>query len=371
MEVFEIPRSEYDGELEEVTRTEFESGRDFNEYLSEYYFDLSNRELYIVSGVTELPRTDFEEALEAEGWRIDSEYGVVKKVGKEYGAHRAEAYLYFNEENQLFFFYTDQRKTEEIDDALIPLLEDIDRAHYLYISPRILREVTDKIAEEQEAAKVTEFIAKRTKGTKIDSQATPDQERTINYYSDDGLKRLREMEEKYGVLPHILEISIPDNLTFRMNKEGIFKLRSGSLELLFDYIEECIGQTLQIKEAYDSTRVEPVTISEGYTVSQSIPARIEFTQPMSFDELGPLKSNLRSGDYALLDTRSERGSVYFSSKIYDQKNNLFFNVRADENAIRIFPEKESNISTFFRFFEIVQLTLDDQAEAATVELGAS
>lgn len=370
MEAFEIPRTQYEGAEEGVVRQEFESERDFHDYLSEYYFDISSNELYIVSGVTELTKDVFEENLEEKGWMTEEEYGVVKRVSKPYGDEKAVAYLYFNQETQVFFFYTDQRKTEEIDNELIPLLEDLDRSHYLYISPRVLRNLTDKIAEEHESAKVTEFIAKRTKGTKIDSE-TSDQERTINYYSDDGLKRLREMEEKYGVLPHILEITIPKELTFRINKEGVFKLRSGSLSLLFEYIEECLEQTLEVKRAYDTARTESIEISENYTISQSVPARIEFTQPMTYEELTPFKSNLRDSDYALIDSRSERGSLYFSSKVYDQRNNLFFNVRADENAIRIFPKKKNDISTFFRFFEIVQLTLDDRARAASVEIEAS
>jgi len=364
MEIFEIPRNQFDGVAEEVVRTEFADGADFNEYLSEHYSGLSDNDLYIVSGVTELSKGQFEDAIQDEGWETDSSYGAVVKVGKDYGEQRAEAYLFFNPENQLFYFYTDQRKTEEINGALIPLLKKLHKAHYLYISPRILRQVTEKIAEEWETAMVTEFIAKRTKGTKVDSEVTPDQERTINYYSNDGLFRLREMEEKYGVLPHILEISIPGELTFRMNKEGVFKLKSGSLDLLFDYIEECIGQTLEIKKAYDSTRVEFVEVSHDESVSQSIPARIELTYPLRYDEIGPLEKKLKSGDYALIDTITQRGSVYFASKVYDQKNNLFFNVRADEDAIRVFPEEERNISTFFRFFEIVQLSLDDGASAA-------
>lgn len=353
MEVFEVPPDE------------FEDGPEFNRYLSRNYSALSGDDLYIISGVTELTQAEFEEQLEERGWKTDREYGVIKKIGSQYSQdHRAEAYLHFDQDEQLFFFYTDQRKTEEINDAVVPLLRTIRGVHYLYISPRILKEVTEQIAEQNESAKVTEFIAKRTEGTEIPALERPDEERTINYYGDDGLRTLREVEQKYGVLPHILEIDIPGELNFRIDKEGVFKLKSGSLSLMFEYLDECITQCLDIKEAYDSTRVEDIEIAEDNVVSQSTPARIELN--LEFDDLGPLKTSLQDNDYALIDTNAERGSVYFSSKIYDQENNLFFNIRADKNAIRVFPKEERDIGTFFRFFEIIQSTVDEHAEPESI-----
>ncbi|PSQ14005.1 hypothetical protein BRD02_10750 [Halobacteriales archaeon QS_8_69_73] len=357
MEVFEIPSDE------------FEDGPEFNRYLTRNYSGLSSNDLYIISGITELTRAEFEGQLEGRGWSVDQEYGAIKKIGHQYSQdYRAEAYLHFDEDQQLFFFYTDQRKTEEINDAIVPLLRTIKGVHYLYISPRILKEVTEQIAEQNESAKVTEFIAKRTEGTEIPAAERPDEERTINYYGDDGLRTLREVEDRYGVLPHILEINIPTELNFRVDKEGIFKLKSGSLSLVFEYLDECINKCLDIKEAYDSTRVEDIEITEGNVVSQSTPARIDLN--LQYEDIDPLQTSLQDSDYALIDTNTERGSVYFSSKIYDQENNLFFNVRANEEAIRVFPKDERDIGAFFRFFEIVQSTVDEYAEPESIDYPA-
>ncbi|QIO25409.1 hypothetical protein [Haloarcula sp. JP-L23] len=354
-------------EVFEITSEEFEDGHEFNRYLSSEYTDLSNEDLYIISGVTELNQSKFEECLEDRGWEFEEEYGAIKKIENQYSQNRrAEAYLHFDSDEQLFFFYTDQRKTEEINGALIPLLRKIKGLHYLYISPNVLKAVTEEIAEENDSAKVTEFIAKRTRGTDIPAEERPDKERTINYYGDDGLRTLREVEEKYGVLPHILEISIPGELTFRMDKEGVFKLKSGSLRLMFEYVDECINQCLDIKEAYDSTRIDDVEITEGDVVSQSTPAKIGLEAPLEYDDIGPLQESLRGNEYALIDSHAERGSVYFSSKIYDQENNLFFNVRADSSGIRVFPRENRDIGTFFRFFETVQSAVDERAKAESI-----
>lgn len=352
-------------EVFDVGPDEFEDGPEFNRYLSDNYSSLSKDDLYIISGVTELSQSEFEARLDDKDWEVDQEYGCIKKISCQYSStHRAEAYLHFDNEKQLFFLYTNQRKTEEINGAIVPLLKHIRGVHYLYISPRVLKEVTEQIAEENESAKVTEFIAKRTKGTEIPAEERPNKERTINYYGDDGLRTLREVENKYGVLPHILEISIPGELNFRIDKEGVFKLKSGSLSLMFDYLDECINECLDIKQAYDSTNVEDIEISEGNVVSQSTPARIQLN--LEYEDIDPLQTSLRDRDYALIDTNVERGSVYFSTKVYDQENNLFFNLRADAEAIRVFPSDERDISTFFRFFELVQSTVDEHAVAESI-----
>ena len=56
MEIFEVPPDE------------FEDGPEFNRYLSRNYSALSDDDLYIISGVTELPQAEFEEQLEERGW---------------------------------------------------------------------------------------------------------------------------------------------------------------------------------------------------------------------------------------------------------------------------------------------------------------
>lgn len=99
-------------------------------------------------------------------------------------------------------------------------------------------------------------------------------------------------------------------------------------------------------------------------VSQSTPARIQLN--LEYEDIDPLQTSLRDRDYALIDTNVERGSVYFSTKVYDQENNLFFNLRADAEAIRVFPSDERDISTFFRFFELVQSTVDEHAVAESI-----
>jgi len=69
-----------------------------------------------------------------------------------------------------------------------------------------------------------------------------------------------------------------------------------------------------------------------------------------------------SSDASPRDGTESRG-VYWSAKIYDQKTNEFFKIRADENGIRVFPvDEDFSLSTFARFYEFVVENIDRRAE---------
>ncbi|EMA25307.1 hypothetical protein [Haloarcula amylolytica] len=351
----------------EVDRNSFEDSRDFHTYLSQNYSRLSGGDLYIIAGITELPKTDFIENIQRNGWEIIEELGDVLKLKNEYSENStAESYLTFDRQEQLFFLYTDQRKTEEIKHGIEPLLANTPGLHYLYISPRILREIREQIAEDYEAARVTRFIAKRTSGTDIHANKRAGTRRTINYYGSDGLQTIREVEREYGVLPHIMTISIPSELTFSIDKSGIFKLQSGSLLTLFEYLEECIESCLEIKDAYDHTDYSTIEMASGVEISKSKPAVVELQTPLEHPDLIELKNNLRKEEYLIYDVYTDRETISMSGKVYDEDYNMFFNIQVDETQIRIFPEEESDISSFIGFLEFIHVNVDERAEPVAV-----
>jgi hypothetical protein len=62
------------------------------------------------------------------------------------------------------------------------------------------------------------------------------------------------------------------------------------------------------------------------------------------------------------DSNSNNG-VYWTAKIYDEKTDEFFKVRADENGIRVFPvNDEFSLSTFSRFYEFIVEHVDSRAK---------
>lgn len=352
----------------DVERDTFEDRESFNAYLTEEYDSLSERDLYVITGITELPQEFLEQMLERSGWEVLEDYGAIQKIGKRFDdGLQAKAYFHYDPESQLLLFYTDQRKTEEIEGAIEPLLKKTSGLHYLYVSPRVLKDIRERIVEQESSAILTEFVAKRTERTETPAVYRPDNSRTFNYYGDDGLETLRELERDYGVLPHIMQIKIPGELTYRVSKEGIFKLLDGSLSMLFGYIEKCIHESLKIKEAYNSTDFRMLDVTEDFQIPSSSPATIKLQNHLEYHEVDRVSESLEDSGYVLLDSYAEEGSLFFSGKVYDEDNDVFFNIRANEDEIRVFPAEERDIGTFFRFYEFVQDKLDDRANFATIE----
>lgn len=361
-------------ELFEIERTDFRDRFDFNEYLSDHYSELSSRNLYIISGVTSLNRAEFEQRLAEHGFTIEAEYGAVKKVKNQYGSDDgngpvAEAYLTFDSEHGLFFLYTSQRKTIEIEDGIEPFFGAASDVHYLYLSPHVLSNARERIVESEPSAKVTEFIAKRTKRTDIPAATniSGDMSRTVNYYADDGLQQLRRWENELGVLPHIMQFDIPGTLKFRITKDGIFTLQSGSLTVLFEYVGDCIRESLRVADAYHDSDFEMLRMSDSFTLPSATPAVISLRNELEYHEIDDFITELEEEDYIVLNRYDEEGSLFFSAKVYDDEHNLFFDLRANQDEIRVFPREEQDIGSFYNLFEFIQDYIDDHASIEQLE----
>ncbi|ELZ88490.1 hypothetical protein C453_01460 [Haloferax elongans ATCC BAA-1513] len=351
----------------DVEPREFPDRVSFNHYLAENYDTLVDGDLYVIAGLTQYSRDEFLELLRREGYEIVEDYGGIQKISCDFGGDRpAEFYFTYDVEESVILFYTDMRKTEEIKNTVEPLLENQPGVHYLYISPGLLQEIREKIVSDDPATEITEFVAKRTERTDTSSRFRPDEWRTINYYGRDGLESLREMEESYGVLPRIMEFNVPGDLRFRINHEGVFKLKSGSLLRLFKHIEMCIEEALKVKLAYERTDFRMVRASKSLEVPTAEPATVALQNSIQYHELDALKQSLSEENYVLFNTYAEEGSLYFTTEVIDRVKNSAFRIKANENQIRIFPQDESDLGTFYRFYEFIQDSVDERAELARV-----
>lgn len=360
-------------ELFEIERSDFRDRFDFNEYLSNHYSDLCSRNLYIISGVTSLSRSDFEQRLVDRGFTIQEEYGAVKKIERQFGSNDGEpvarAYLTFDSEYGLFFLYTSQRKTVEIEGGIEPFFTNTPDIHYLYLSPHVLSSARERIVEAEPSAKITEFIAKRTKRTDMPTATgvSADMSRTVNYYADDGLQQLRRWENELGVLPHIMQFDIPGTLEFRITKKGIFTLHSGSLTTLFEYVEDCIRESLRVADAYQDSHFEMLRMSDSFKLPSATPAVITLRNELEYHEIDNFIADLEADDYVVLNRYEEEGSLFFSGKVFDDEHNLFFDLRANQDEIRVFPREEQDIGSFYHLFEFIQDYIDNRAEIEQLE----
>lgn len=334
----------------------------FNRYLAENYDSLSNDNLYIVVGLTEYDEETIYELLERNGYQITEEFGAIDRISCEYGADRpAEFYFSFDDDHEVLLFYTDMRKTEEIENTVEKFLERTSGIHYLYIGPQLLQEIREDIVQRSPAAEITEFVAKRTERTDTPATTRPEYARTINYYGRDGLETLRELEATYGVLPRIMEFDVPGGLRFRVNREGVFKRIEGSLLQLFEHIQQCIQDSIEVKEEYENSNFEMLRTSSNLEIPISEPALIDLENSLEYREIPKIKDNFEDHDYVTVGPFADEGSLYFSAKIVDQVKNTAFRVKANESQIKVFPIKEEDFGAFYRFYEFVQDSLDENA----------
>lgn len=345
-----------------VGDVEFPDRVSFNQYLTENYSVADDGDLYIIAGLTDYSWPQFREILENSGYEILDEYGEILKMRCDYGADgRIEFYLSFDDDEGVVLFYTNMRKTEEIENTIEEFLNNTPRVHYLYISPRVMQDIRERIATEEERTRVTQFVARRVERSEIPSRIRPGYSRTISYYGDDGLEAMREMEENYGVVPRLMEFNIPEVSKFKINREGVFNLQKGDLEYVFEQVQTCIREALRVKRAYSGANFEMVQTSNQLEVATAEPASISLRNRLQYHEIEGFKANMRDNDYVLLDTFAEEGSLYFSSKVLDQEKKNTFRIKANEDEIRVFPQENKDLGSFFRFYEFIQDSIDEDA----------
>jgi hypothetical protein len=363
----------------EVDKARFSSLARFNAYLADQGSEHFNNDLYIVAGFSHLSERELHELLEFRGYSIE-DLGAIQKIGRVYDepatddedetdkdAKRAEYYLYYDETSGVILFYTDMRKTEEIDSTVGELLADEEGLHYLYVSPRLFR-ILRETARQETHGEVTRFIADRLQESDYPARIRPEYERTIQYHGDDGLDTLAEMETNYGVRPRNITFNITNVAKFRVVRDGVFALERGDVERFFEYVHSCIEEAQKVKDAFDASSFEMLPATDNLSVPTSDPTTIQLSGSLNYEEVGPITSQMRDEGYLVVDSFRQEGSVYFTSKVIDTEKQNTFRLRASEDEIRVFPqESESHVGSFLRFHEFVQNHVDPNASVAPVE----
>ncbi|WP_132060297.1 hypothetical protein [Halorussus amylolyticus] len=345
-----------------VGDVEFASRVSFNQYLTESYSVADDGDLYVIAGLTDYSWPEFRTLLENRGYEILEEYGEIVKMACDYGTDgRIEFYLSFDRDTQIILFYTNMRKSEEIENTIEILLRETPRVHYLYIAPRVMQDIRETIAADDPNARVTQFSSHRVERSDIEARIRPDFSRTIQYFGDDGLQTMREMEENYGVVPRLMEFRIPDTSNFKINREGVFNLQGGDLGYLFEHVETCIENALRVRRAYENASFEMVRTTGQLEVPTAEPASISLQNRLQYHEVEDFKASMKENDYVLLDTFAEEGSLFFSSKVIDQEKKNSFRIKANEDEIRVFPQENKDLGSFFRFYEFIQNSIDEDA----------
>lgn len=355
--------------LFEVHRDEFSGLQEFNSHLSQLWTEAIENDLYVIVGLSQFNEAEFIRILEREGFST-TDLGEITRIDKPFvdsNGNEGEAsfYLHYDDSEHsggVALFYTDQRKTEEIEGTIIPILEDSSGLYYLNVSPSLFRSIRQELIAQDESSRIIEFVAHRSKDSDYPCRIRPEVTRTINYYGDDGFQALEELEQNYGVRPRYLKFDVPNRARFKITRKGVFTLISGSLDVLFDYVEFCVQKALEVKREYDASSFEMLPTTETLQVPSSEPADIRLSGQLNFSQVSEIQDHMESTDWVFVNTFKQEGSVYFSGEVYDQQKRERFRMKATDERIRVFPqEEEGGLGSFLRFYEFVQNHVDPEA----------
>jgi hypothetical protein len=228
-----------------------------------------------------------------------------------------------------------------------------------------MQELKDGLIEEYEDLLITYFSAKRAPNSEITAQFRPDVTRGIQYRGDDGKRTLEEMEFYYGVLPKILEIRLPNGVSFRIDNKGIITLFRGSFGDVFKIIESIVGKLIKIKYAIEesSYTIHKVGINKQFSHAIQTPWSIVLPSGLKIEDIPNFCRSLRDEewDFTLLNHMLLKEESYFSARIIDNNNNSLFDIASTGKRMDVFPIEQTDISSSIRFYEFLVENVDPLA----------
>ncbi|MCK5291411.1 MAG: hypothetical protein KAR39_05305 [Thermoplasmata archaeon] len=279
----------------------------------------------------------------------------------------------FDEEHKIGAFITKWRKSDEIPKRLEEPLRFENRIAQLWIKPLTLSKMMDRLREDFRGLKVTWFSGiadpKLCRGIR-----RPEVERSLQYGGEDGLKTLEEMKKEYGIMPKIVEFSIPNVGGYRIDNRGIVTVRQGTLGPVYDAILKAVSDIQPLLESFDQSRVEtvPSTLSEySLNLRKVSPLTVKLGRPLFTSELdrfeyivsreelfSTMNRYVREGD-------DESVASYYSLYL-DEKNYASFGVdfSGSDYTFSIYPDKEKSLPSMISFYSALYDNLERGIEAA-------
>lgn len=388
MGLFRItPPSKDDENSEDDDDPEFSTISDFRVFLDERAG--FSGDLHILHGVTSLSRESLIEELGPGPWLETSDFGdaVTKLVSRVSISNHEETgfYLAMNppdeddtENNKVergghFVLYSDLPKSSFIDKHLIEWVGKTPQTTKIKINHHRIMQIISNAPNPDDSPEQRVFsdeIVFRQKDSSQIKNNTRTVDRTICYYGNDARDRVGEFYEQYDLEIDKIKIRVPGKVKFKIDRSGVFKLKSGSITTFYQYIDSVIKALLEVKSEYDNTDPEEVEFGQtDQLISQSRPARLRIEEGDSEwdrDLIDSLFETLRSHGYVPLNPYIEQDPLYFASEIYFTKKQLYFDMRGDRDEMRFFPRHDDEeISTIYAVVDIVESILGEPVEAVT------
>lgn len=277
-------------------------------------------------------------------------------------------YSYFDESNGFCMFVTLENKTDVIPKTLMSFVQNTPNFTPLWINPDTLDEIKSEICSKYENTLIPYFVAKRRKNTEIPAKFRGGRNRVIEYYGDDGRTTLKELKKLYGVLPTTLEFKLPNNNQFVIGHKGIFTIKKGDFEIIFEIINNSLQKLLEVRNVVNSSSYDIVkadTENRSFSMESKKPWIINLENRIDYEDVPEIEKELEEKEwgFAVVDKVAKKGSLYLSAKVVDTRKNREIEIVSDGKQIKVFPPEDEEIGSSMRFYQFVKEALDKNAEA--------
>jgi len=321
----------------------------------------------IASVANGLSLSQFKSSLIDFGFSIFKESGPYIEISKDHKEQRLVTFsVFFDVSSQIVLFMTDAKKTDEIPHLLFEYIYLSGVLSNLWIAPMVMKEIKDDLAKQHLDLIITYFSAKRGPTTKTKSHYRSDIQRGIQYRGIDGKHALEEMEFYYGVLPRILDFSIPNIGSYRLDNKGIITVKQGAVSGIFDILDHIIERIRPLQDAISNSSYDLVTNKKTQiTYNIQKPWCLNLSQPVDSDTIHKIiqEINVEEWEFTVLNRTKNQNCKFLEARLIDNLSGSLIDIEARDHGICIYPVEKTSINSSMRFFELIIESVDAMAVA--------
>jgi len=243
----------------------------------------------------------------------------------------------------------------------------------LWIKPIILSDMLNELREKHHGLKVSWFSGisdpKYLRGAR-----RPEVKRTLQYSGEDGLETLDEMKREYGIMPKIIEFSIPNIGGYRIDSRGIVSVRKGSLKPIYSTILGAITEIQSWLDSFSRSRITTVQskLSEySLNIRKVFPWKVKLGRPLFINELISFEHRISQEEqfFSLMNRyvrhKSDDSVSTYYSLYLDENNYSSFGVdfSGSDCDFSIYPHQHKSLPSMFNFINALHDNLETGIEA--------
>lgn len=278
--------------------------------------------------------------------------------------YKFKAYL-FQYQNLLFF--ASNERIDDIDTFFISdFLKKVKNIYYMWIPKRIIEDLIEGFKKKYPQFLIKEFHAERDSTEHFKAHFREKIDRKMTYSGLDGLEVLKEHKYYYGVRPYLVDISIIDLCSFRINKNGYFIYDSGDLTFLLDIVQKLYNNLKYIldptmKTHYYEENLKDINIP--ILNVQPIIAKLKNFE-LDTDNIEVFNAILRGSGFEIFNQIVVEGSINFNCDIIDTEKKAIFNVSSGGKELILTPQYDTTFDTIFSFIELLSEKIDSEIDCS-------